>query len=217
VNVVKLKRAIFALVFALILSISSVYAWFEIQNNHQIDLETGIFEVELDILLNDVPITGLEDYYDSINHLLELDAFNPISANHISHLKVVMTVTTKTAARLRFRIQDEWRLIRNFYAGGTPTIVILPHDTLMGELSVYPFNIHNSFFSNDEDPYFYYDGLLEKDQTLQITLIDGGQPYAVRITENYFEEVYIRFQIFLDVVQANRIVEVWGVDAGLFD
>jgi len=213
----KLKRSILALTFALVLTITSVYAWFEMQNSHQIDLETGIFEVDIDILLDDVPITGLESFYDPTNYLLELNAFNPLAANYIDRLKVVMTVTAHTTARLRFRVQDEWRLIRYFTTGGTPTTIVLPYDTLAEAISAYPFNVNSSFFSNLEDPYFYYDGLLEKDETLTFTLIDGGLPYTVRSTENYYEEVYIRFQVFLDVVQANRIVEVWNVNADLFD
>jgi len=215
----KLKRSILALTFALVLTITSVYAWFEMQNSHQIDLETGVFEVDIDILFfNGVTYEPIDMiHYDSTTNLLELNAFNENEDNYINKLRVVMSVTAHTTARLRFRVQDEWRLIRTYYAGGTPTTIVLPYETLAGEISAYPFNVNSSFFSNHEDPYFYYDGLLEKDETLEMILIDGGLPYAVHSTENYYEEVYIRFQVFLDVVQANRIVEVWNVNADLFD
>jgi len=212
----RLKRALALLVASLVLAIGVTFAWFEWVNDHPIGIETGTFDVSIDILIDDVPLTGLESYYDPTLSLLELNAFTPASANYIDRLKVVMTVTAHNAARIRFRVQDEWRLTRHFTSGESTTIV-LSYDTLTEGIKTYPFNVNGQFFTTGADPYFYYDGLVEAGDTISLTLIDGGTPYAVRTTLNYYEEVFVRFQVFLDVVQANRIAAVWNVDADLFD
>jgi len=213
-----LKKSIFILTVSALLFVSSVFAWIEISNNVPIDIETGLFEVDIAIFFDEDPVGSDSPYYDTDTQLIDVDGFDVTEPNYIENLRVVVTVTAHNAARVRFRIQDEWRIVRHFKISGyVNPPVIVPYDLLVEGASQSPYNIHSDFYRGDNSPYYYYDGIIEKNETLVWTLIDGGSPYAVKDTENYYEEAFIRFQLFIDVVQANRFDELWNLEEDFFN
>ncbi len=204
----------FFLSFALVAG--ATLAWFEFSYNRPITIRPGDFDIEIDVYFDDVLLTSNESFYDASTGLLTINAFDVNATNYIGDLKVVIRVSAHNDARVRVRIQDEWRLIRT-YTNEEETVFVIPSEErdLTGFASRY--QIGSEFFNRPEDVFFYYDGLITDDEVLELTFLDGGTPYPILITDTFTERVFITFSIYVDVVQANRIVDVWQVEATLFD
>lgn len=211
----KTKKTIIFILFFLLLSVGSVYAWFEYEEIRTIFVKPGAFEATLQIYFDDTLVNAESPYYDSTTGLLTVNAFDSDAPNYIGKLKVTAQITVHNASRFRFRMFDEWVLTR-FFTGGTQISLIIPNDLRVGDVDQNPFFIHESFRTRDNDSHLYYEGIIGKNQTLTITLFDGGIPYPIRTTDTYYEEVMILFQVFIDVVQANRFPQVWNIEADYF-
>jgi hypothetical protein len=211
------KRILVPLFFILIpILIGFAYAWFEDDEFLNVIIRPGSIEVSIQVYFDDVEVLSNSPYYDSTTKILQINTFDDQAPNYIGKLKITMQVVAHNTSRLRFRLLDEWVLTRYFTNGGI-TNIIVPYDVVVQGINQSPYTIHPDFFRVSANPYYYFDGFIGKNQTLQFTLVNGGLPYPVRTTDNYYEEVFVHLQVIVDVVQANRIAEKWNVEATIFD
>lgn len=192
------------------------FAWIEYVENVPITIHPGEYEIDIVVYLDDVEVTSASPYFDLETGLLTLNAFDETADNYIGKLRVSATVHVHNASRVRFRLFDQWELRRIFFGGGE-TRNVVPYNLISEGVEVSPYVTHGDFFRKGNDANYYYDGLLGKNQTITWDLIDGATGFDVRTTLNYTEEVYVRLQFQVEVVQANRIVKVWGLPPDWFE
>jgi hypothetical protein len=196
--------------------VSFTFAWIEYRNTNNVNLTPGEFDITIQFYLDDELVTEINPHYDETTGLLFLNAYDDMLDNYIGNLKVIISVTAHNTARFRVKIQDEWKLIRT-YPFGDPTEVIIASEVRDEDSFVSRFNVHEDFIRREEDTFFYYNGIVGKGETIELIFIDGGSLYPMRVTDTYTERAFITLSLYVDVVQANRIVEVWKVNQDLFE
>lgn len=196
--------------------IGLTFAWIEYVEVVPITIHPGDYEITIHVYLDEIEVTSANPYYDAATGLLTLNAFDEAADNYIGKLRISATVHTHNASRVRFRLFDQWELRRIFFVGGE-TRNVVPYSLIAEGNPASPYQTHPDFFRKGDDAYYYFDGLLGKNQTLSWDLIDGAEGFDVRTTLNYTEEVYVSLQVQVEIVQANRIVKVWGLDPDWFD
>jgi len=211
----KPKRMIIFILIGILLSVGGVFAWFEYEEIRTIFVSPGEFEATLQIYFDETLVTSGSPYYDALSQLLTVNAFDSDAPNYIGKLKVTVEITVHNASRFRFRMLDEWLLTR-YFTGGNQISLVIPNELRTTGVDVNPYGVHPSFRTRDNDSHLYFDGIIGKNETLTLTLIDGGTPYPVRTTDTYYEEVHIMFQVIIDVVQANRFPQVWNIESDYF-
>jgi len=212
----KFGLSLVLLTVVLSMSIYVTYAWFEIYNSTQVEISSGDFTVETEVYIKDILVTASNPYYNETTGLISLNAFDETVDNYINNVKVIIRITAHNTARFRVRIQDEWRLERT-YTTEEQTIIVIPSEQRVDGEFVSRFNVNETFFRVNDDVFFYYDGLIDKGETVELTFLNGGTQYPIYIADTYTERAFINFSIYVDIVQANRIVEVWGVSENVFD
>ncbi len=211
----------FSLVF--VMSIITVYAYFQFQREHGILISSGEYNIELLVSFNDEVIDIESPYYDAEKNIIIVNAFDELSENYIGNLKIDIAITSKVAARVRIKLQDEWELTRT-YLDQNPEYPIAPvienvYHTIK-DSTYYPFSlfkVHPTFNAiYDLEGYTYINQIIPKNQTTIINFIDGGDSYPARSNEVFDEECYVHIDMIVDIVQANRFVEKWGIDPQFF-
>ena len=211
-----MKKALILIGIGFLLTITMVYAWFEVEEVRSFFLQPGVFETEIRLYFDEELITATSPYYDHESHQLLVNGFDDMSPNYIGKLKVVVRVQVHNASRMRFLIQDEWILHRYYYAG-YQTTVVLPNSLRQDGVNQNPYQINSIFVRRNQDAFYYYPDVIGKNEVIEVVIFDGGSPYNVRILDTYYEEVEIRFQIAVDVIQANRFVQVWKIEPDFFE
>ena len=69
----------------------------------------------------------------------------------------------------------------------------------------------------DLDGYTYIRDIIPKNEVTTIHFITGGDAYPARSNEVFDETIYVYLDIRVDVVQANRFVEKWGISSDYFN
>ena len=110
----KVIYALVTYVLIFMISIVTLFAYFQIQEEHGITITSGEFDIELYASFNDEVIDINSPYYDSDKGIIIVNAFDPLSENYIGHLKVDIVITSKIAARARIKLNDEWELTREY-------------------------------------------------------------------------------------------------------
>lgn len=213
---------IFVLVFAT--SFVIVYAYFQVQEQKGIMIQTGDFEVEMLISFDSTVIDINSPYYDRDTGSVLVNAYDPASPNYVGDLKISFIVTSIVASRFRIKLQDEWTLTRHYLDQNPlypiPDVVEAVYHSNHG-LAYYPFSLLKlgSGFAPlyDLQGYAYAPQIIPKGQPTTINFIQSGDPYAVRINEVFTETCYIHLDLMVDVVQANRFSEVWNIDPNFFN
>ncbi len=213
---------IFVLVFAT--SFVIVYAYFQVQEQKGIMIQTGDFEVEMLISFDSTIIDINSPYYDRDTGSVIVNAYDPLSPNYVGNLKISFIVTSIVASRFRIKLQDEWTLTRHYLDQNPlypiPDVVEAVYHSNHG-LAYYPFSLLKlgSGFAPlyDLQGYAYAPQIIPKGQPTTINFIQSGDPYAVRINEVFTETCYIHLDLIVDVVQANRFSEVWNIDPNFFN
>ncbi|PKK94027.1 MAG: hypothetical protein CVV61_01665 [Tenericutes bacterium HGW-Tenericutes-6] len=210
---------LYLLIFTSLLSlITMTYAYFKASNNYVIELNLGGLSLNAYISFDGVYIDQDSPYYDPITQTVIVEAFDASKPNYIEHLKIDITLSSKIASKMRFMIKDEWILTRTFNPDAMypmdPVIesiyfseqsdIYFPYSYLKkGDLSLFKFH---------DDGYAYYLPTIDKNETVMINLISGGKPYLVRENDLYVETCVIRIGLEVELVQANRFYEIWGID-----
>ena len=210
------KRLVAMMAMLALFLVGFTFAWIEYVETVPITIHPGDYEIEIHVFLDEVEVSSSHPHFDSATGLLTLNAFDETADNYIGKLRVSATVHAHNASRVRFRLYDQWELRRIFFVGGE-TRSVVPYSLVTNGSEASPYQIHADFFRKESDPFYYYDGILGKNQTLSWVLIDGAVGFDVRTTLNYTEEVYVSLMIQAEILQANRIVKVWGLSPDWFE
>jgi hypothetical protein len=203
----------------LISSFAMTYAYYVSQKEYGITLQSGEFEVEVFISFNDNVILVDSPHYNQAKNVVLVNSYDPESENYIGKLKISVLITPAVAARVRFKIMDEWELTRT-YLDQNPEYPVDPvvesiYHTAKDE-TYYPFSllkVDPTFDAKfDLDSYAYYNEVLKSGKSQMIHLINGGDQFLVRSNNIFEETVYIKLGFLIEVIQANRIAELWGID-----
>ncbi len=200
------------------------YAYFENNQDYGFGIETGEFEVTAYIYFNDVAIDINSPYYDAINDVILINAYDEESENYIGNLKIDIVVNPNLAARVRIKLLDEWKLTRTYTILNEedpidPLVEVIYH-TAKSNL-YHPFSLLK--VGTDYQPiydtlgYAYLTETLTKNEDTTIHLIDGGDGYQTRENEIYYETCYVYLRFSVEVIQANRFAELWSLEADFFD
>lgn len=221
----KLITVSLTFVILFMIGIVATYAYFEIEEDHGITITTGDFEVEMFVYFDGDIVTINSPYYDRDKGVVIVNAYDETSDNYIEDLDIYLSINPIVAARYRFKIQQEWELQR-FYLNQTegneidPVLQAVYFEDLGS--NYYPFSqlTFASEFSPlfDQEGFIYDPDIVEK-QTSEVIyhIIDGGDAYDTRTNEAIDEVCYLYFDIFVEVVQANRFSEVWEIDSSFYD
>ena len=198
------------------------YAYFQISETHGITLSAGEFDVELVVKFNGTTVTIDSPYYDMARGKVIVNAYDNLAENYIGNMTIDLVVTAEVAARLRFKIQQEWELQR-YYLDQDPENPIDPiFETIYHSqktVEYYPYSLMmwaTGFNYQAEQDGFIYDMDIVNKGSQTISLIDGGNPYTVRTNTVIYEECYVYFDVYVDIVQANRFADVWGIDQSYY-
>jgi len=212
----------YLLIFAI--TIVSLYAYFVIEEEHGITITTGEYGIEVIISFNDIPIDGTSPYYDQEKDIVIINAYDELSDNYIGDFKIDIVITSKVASRVRLKLQDEWELTR-IYLDQDPNYPIDPvvlnvyHEAK--DQTYYPFSLFkvdptfNALY--DLEGYTYINQIIPKNETTIINFISGGDAYPIKNNEVFYEMVYVHVDLIVDIVQANRFVEKWGIDPAFYN
>ncbi len=217
-----LSLTLFTLVFATTFVI--VYAYFQIQEQRGIMIETGDFQVEMLAYFNTTLVDVNSPYYDAQTGTLIVNADDPLSMNYVGNLSVSFNVTSIVASRMRIKLQEEWTLTRHYLDQNPlypiPDVVESVYSSNHGAL-YYPFSLLKVTQSYVPiytiDGYAYYPDVIPKGSANLISFIIGGDPYPVRNNEVFVETCALHLNVLVDIVQANRFSEVWNIDPTFFN
>lgn len=182
---------------------------------------TGEYDVSMTAAFNDSVVDGTSPYYDALKKAILVDGSDYQSPNYIENLEVSFSITPDNDSRFRIKIQDEWQLKRTYYGVEyviTEALAFEGEETIPGN-ALFPFLIINSsnYTYDSSTGYLYFNQILEKGQTYNIDFISGGIPYPIRSTTAYYEECTVYLDFLVDVVQANRATQIWGIGYDFFE
>ncbi|HOH17936.1 MAG TPA: hypothetical protein PK087_01295 [Bacilli bacterium] len=218
----KVFFAIMTIAMVLFVSLSLTYSWFIKTNETTYIIQAGEFEASMAVAFSGNVISTGSPYYDTNKKVIIIDAGDASSTNHIENLSVSLTITPEVTARFRIKIQDEWQLKRTYYAfSDNPIIEAISHENeaIFPGNTDYPFTIANlsNYIFDSESGYLYYNLLLEKGETLELEFITSGKARPVFANSAFYEECYVYLDFIVDIVQANRFSEVWGISPDYFE
>lgn len=221
----RLVVAITTFVVIFVVGIVATYAYFQLSEDHGIVISTGDYEVELFVYFDNNLVSFNSDYYDKDLGVITVNTFDDTADNYIEDLDIYISIKPIVAARYRFKIQQEWELQR-YYLNQSEGNEIDPvfqavYFENLGN-AYYPYSqlkFESSFsYLYDKEGYVYAQDIVSKSNTETLYhIIDGGDAYAVRSNEAIEEECYLYFDIVVEIVQANRFSEVWGIENTFFD
>ena len=217
------KKTLILTLFLVIASIFTfvplAYSWFEKTEESTIVIETGEFQIIIIASFNGNVITTNSQYYDQEKKVIILNASNPASPNYIGRFKVTLRVSANIPSRLRVKIQDEWKLVRTYREDGFVIEEALSHrdDELNPANPTYRYNLSYASKNDLSSGFMYYNHLIEKNQNYIINFITSGNPKAVKNTITYYEECFVYFDLIVEMVQANRFSEIWGIPYNFFN
>ena len=211
---IKLRTYASLVTFILVFSslILTVYAYFVRTTNRGIIIETEAYQIEIIASFDGNIVSYTSPFYDPIKQVLIVNAFDPNTDNYIGNLEIIIYITPYNTSRMRIKLLDEWELTRT-YIDQDPNY---PIDPVKEPFS--PLKIHPSFQAiYNEDGYAYFHQIVQKNQLITIPFIGGGDRITVRNNDVFYEEVYVYIDLRIDIVQANRFSEVWGIDPNFFN
>lgn len=220
----RMMLILMSMMLLIMIMVITSYAYFQVSESHGITLSTGEFDVELIVKFDGVTVTIDSPYYNRENGKIIVNAFDDLSDNYIGDMTIDLGVEPEVAARMRFNIQQEWELQR-YYLDQDPQN---PIDPIFESIyhtqktaAYYPFSLMkwatgvNTTY--DQNGMIYYMDMIPSSGQTIIPLIDSGDPYTVRTNSVLYEECYVYFDFYLDMVQANRFAQVWDIDPTYFD
>jgi len=201
----------------------ATYAYFVNLQSRGILIESGSFDVIVHAYFDEEEITESNPYYDIESQTILVNAYDETSINYIQKFKLSIEIIPVITARMRIQIQDEWQLTRTFLAlDGTPMVPVTEsvYHTAKQE-GYYPFSLLKTPVTfqpiYQSDGYAYINELLIKNQTYRFDVIVGGDPYPVRANHLYIETCVVKLGMMIEVIQANRFEELWGLDETFFN
>ncbi|HNZ78077.1 MAG TPA: hypothetical protein PKG96_00530 [Bacilli bacterium] len=148
----------------------------------------------------------------------EESEYNPY---FLDDFKVKIELTPDITSYLRIKVFDEWKVTRFYYSFNTEQIYSIYHE---GD-NIFPFHLtdeewrvsgevgyDSSWYYDAETKYVYYTEPLEKGVLASLPFIFGGDAYLPRISRTYIDTCDLILNIKVEIVQANRFSQIWGID-----
>lgn len=199
-------------------SIYYTYAYFNKDETHQINLNIGVAFMDTEIAFDGIPIDSSSPYYDTDNELIIINASDPESENAISKLSVNITITPEYASRIRIKLKESYIKERRYLSTGetlTETMAVTENRVGFHPFSYLMYGDTYQMTLGDEG-YQYYPDILNENSQLVLPIISGGLTVYGRSNTQFVETIILRLQITIEVVQANRYQEIWGIDGSIF-
>ncbi len=221
----RLIIAAFTFVIIFMVALVTTYAYFQTTEDHGIIISAGEFEVEMFVYFGEDIVTINSPFYDQETGVITVNAFNPYSNNYVEDLQVYLSITPIVAARYRFKIQQEWVLERYYLDQSEGNEIPPLFQTLYFDKTnapYYPFSplkFASGFSAIVDDQGFVYGANIVQRSSVPAMyhLIDSGDSYPVRSNDAYVEECYLYLDMYLEIVQANRAVDVWELSEDFFN
>jgi len=203
---------------ALIGSIYYTYAFFNKDETHQINFNIGTAVIETEVAFDGIPIDSSSPYYDQNNELIIINASDPESENAISKLSIEISITSEYASRIRIKLKESYIKERRYLTTGetlTETMAVTEDRTGFHPFSYLMKGDTYQMIIGDEG-YQYYPNILNENSQLVLPIISGGLTFYGRTNTQFVETITLKLQIIIEVVQANRYQEIWGIDGSVF-
>ncbi|MCF7930289.1 MAG: hypothetical protein K9L02_02140 [Acholeplasmataceae bacterium] len=223
-----LKRRIYLSLTLVVLlfgvSLVAVFAYFQTQEQRGIIIQTGDFEVEVFASFSGVVVDYNSPYYNRETGTLIVNAYDSLSSNYVGNLEISVEITAVVPARMRMKLQEQWTLTRT-YLDQDPLypiadVIEVVYNSNHGA-GYYPFSllkIPPTFTPiYDVDGYAYMSSIIPKGVTTTFDFIQSGDPYIVKNNEVFTETCFLYIDLMIDVVQANRFSEIWGIDPNFYN
>ena len=206
-------------ILLLLLSVVLTFAYYVTEKEVGITLSTGDIEIIAYISFDDLDVTETSPYYDPVREVLIVNTYDPDSLNYIGKLDISITIQASLASRVRVKMMDEWELTRTYKEDNRQTVETIYHTNK--EATYYPFSLlkmgsnFTPFF--ESDGYAYDQEILAQGELKAYHLIDGGDHFSVRNNVFFEESCILKLSFIIDVIQANRYVELWGLSRDFYN
>lgn len=216
----KKKSIILFLISSIVLiSISSVFAFYMLKKREDINITTGKIEkgfitykyVDGETIKE---ITEETIGYNSSTNSIKTYASERKATdleNYLQSNSLVVNITIKTsiAIKLRIKIQDVWESEKT-YTSGLKKINTISRQWL-DDNKVFTFDNNWTYDSNTG--YAYYNQIIDESEEEQTIQIIGPNDYFYNFettSVGYRETVFLTLSFNIDAVQANRADLIWG-------
>lgn len=203
---------------ALVASIYYTFAYFNKDQQSDIELQPGDATITTEIRFDGVPIDSTSPYFDQTNNQIIINASDPFSVNALSKLSVQIQINSSYASRVRVKVMESYVKERYYILTGetlTETMAITENRDGFHPFSYLAYGNSYHMIRGDEG-YQYYPYVLEEENDLQLNIIEGGLTVYGRENTQFIETITLRLSIIVEVVQANRYQQIWGIDPTIF-
>jgi len=198
---------------ALFGSIYYTYAYFSKASTHAIELHIGETSVETFMSFDDVIIDEFSPYYNAEDGILIINASDPTSENAIGKLNMTLNLSTAYASRLRIKLMESYVKERTYLLTGEKLIETMAVTENRDGYHPFSYLSHGEgyLFEQGDEGYQYFPDIIEENQLIELNIIHGGLTVYGRQNALFVETIYLHLKVSVEVVQANRYHEIWGI------
>lgn len=202
----------------LIGSIYYTFAYFNKEEVTQLVVTTGDVNLVADIRFDDVIVDDLSPYFDQENQMIIINASDSESINALSKLIINLIIETDYASRFRIKLKESYIKERTYFSTGESlTEVLAMTENRVGH---HPFSnlAYGETYQmiHGDEGFQYYPEIMNENTYLTLPVVNGGLTIYGRTNQQFVETITLKLQIIIDVVQANRYQEIWGIDQTIF-
>lgn len=227
-------------VFLIAFLVPVTYSWLSHEGSKDGSIDIGdigvninaFFEYEEDgrlVTKNAYSFTDAPNCYDSIKGLFTLNGalksavletggeYNP---NFLDDFKVSITVNPEVSSYIRVKVYDEWIVERTYHSFDEVQRYSIYHEADY----LFPFRLadeswrtvgqtdfNTNWYYDADTKYVYYTIPLQKNTEVTLPFIYGGDSYIPKISRVYSDTCSLVMNIRVEVVQANRFSQIWGI------
>ena len=215
------RRISILVIVYLIALLSSVYltfAYYTKEEHTSIILTSGDANISVEIAFDDLIIDQNSQYYDSVKKQIIINSSDPLSENAISKLRVTVNLESDYASRVRVKLMESYVKSRYYIATEVTLNEVMAVTENRSGFHPFSYLSHGEGYEMiyTEDGYQYLPSILLENEMLQLPIVSGGLTTYARTNTQYIETITLYLAIVIEVVQANRYQEVWGISPTIF-
>lgn len=203
-----------------VFTITQTFAWVSLTNSKEGVLNFGDFKVIVSAQDKDTPLVmnqgvfklnGLsqENYELAVPDIQSnYPDYIPSTDTYSADFNMNITITADIAGYMRIKLLDEWVVTRRYLNFNRVKVEAVFRS---GE-ALFPFELADGWVYDSQSNYCYYTKKIDKGtKKLNIPFIISGIPYEPKKSSAYAETCEVVFGTSIQVVQANRFQEIWGI------
>lgn len=129
---------------------------------------------------------------------------NPEEYISFSDLIISLQYSAEIMTRIRVKIKDTW-ISQKLYSSGKIISTVINKDTEDH------FNFAANWKYNETTSYAYYENDIAPSDTISLACLNNnGYVYDIDTGLGYRETIIVKLKFEIEIVQANRALEVWG-------